>query len=73
VHAALLQRCSLSQAGANVTQLPLALREAAFLETADCYTSMFSNREVRVAFWLEGGPCKEVQGICRVTYNVPAT
>ena len=30
----------------DTTQMPLALREAAFFESADCYTAMIANREV---------------------------
>jgi hypothetical protein len=30
----------------DMSQLPLALREAAFFESADCYTAMIANREV---------------------------
>ncbi len=30
----------------DVTVLPLAMREAAFFESADCYTAMIANREV---------------------------
>ena len=30
----------------DVTVLPLAVREAAFFESADCYTAMIANREV---------------------------
>ena len=30
----------------DMSQLPLALREAAFFESADCYTAMIANKEV---------------------------
>ncbi len=48
VHGPLLQASARAQAAdaADVTQLPVALREAAFLESADCYTAMVASPEV---------------------------
>ena len=51
VHGSLLQRSHQamdtdSPSTMDVTQMPLALREAAFFESADCYTAMIANREV---------------------------
>ncbi|CAL5218660.1 g365 [Coccomyxa viridis] len=50
VHGSLLQRSHQamdtdSPSTMDVTQMPLALREAAFFESADCYTAMIANRE----------------------------
>lgn len=59
VHRALLQasaRPSPEGAGAqDVTTVPVALREAAFLESADCYTAMIASPEV-----LMSGRCAPV-------------
>lgn len=51
VHGSLLQRSQQlmlteGSAALDITLLPLALREAAFFESADCYTAMIANREV---------------------------
>ena len=51
VHGSLLQRSHQMMDAdrshmMDMSQLPLALREAAFFESADCYTAMIANREV---------------------------
>ena len=51
VHGSLLQRShqALDNEKSDImdmTQMPLALREAAFFESADCYTAMIANKEV---------------------------
>lgn len=54
VHGSLLQRShqimeSDSPVQFHITLLPVALREAAFFESADCYTAMIANEEVLVS------------------------
>ena len=52
VHGALLQASARPNPGGtgaqDVTAVPVALREAAFLESADCYTAMIASTEVHL-------------------------
>ena len=56
VHGPLLQRSTRrrdpSEVNVDVSRLPVAMREAAFLESADCYTAMIAKPEVRSFFHL---------------------
>ena len=57
----LLARAAASGEGGathDVTQLPVALRSAAFLEAADCFTAMIANAEVPSWPRILGWPCR---------------
>ena len=54
MHGSLLQRSQHmmdvdASTTVDMTVLPLAVREAAFFESADCYTAMIANKEVSPA------------------------
>ena len=82
VHGSLLQRShqamdTETHDSLDTTQMPLALREAAFFESADCYTAMVANREVPYlplwhpfsSSWRVGAVCELYQILTILTHS----